>query len=155
MHTGSNGVTGADAICAARASADAAVLPATHTKHTAMLARGAASHPRDLAIPNKATLDVRRPDTAKTQIATTYAKYWDKDYTLAAAVSTSSMTHWAGMTNTAVVAITGNTCGYWTDLTDTVGFLGHASKTDSNRWFSSVEICRSSALERLLCASHK
>ena len=73
-HTGSNGVTGADAICAAHASTDAAALPTTHTNHKAMLARGASSHPRDLAIPNKANLDVRRPDTAKTQIATSYAK---------------------------------------------------------------------------------
>ena len=120
-----------------------------------MLARGASSHPRDLAIPNKANIDVRRPDAAKTQIATSYAKYWDKDYTLAAAVSSSSMTHWTGMAGTAVVGDTSTTCGFWTDLTGRVGILGDASKTDNKRWLSSSKGCTSSSLERLLCASHK
>ena len=152
---GSNGVAGADAICAARASRDAAVLPATYTKHTAMLARSAASHPRDLAIPNKATLDVRRPDTAKTQIATTYAKYWDKDYTLAAAVSTSSMIHWTGILGTATVLATSNTCSYWTDLAAGVAILGDASKTNFKRWENGYKNCAAASLERLLCASHK
>ena len=151
-----SGATGADAICAARASTDAAVLPATHTNHKAMLARGASIHPRDLAIPNKANIDVRRPDTAKTQIATTYAKYWDKDYTLAAAVSSSSMPHWTGIYTTATLADTSNTCGFWTVVDGSVGGVkGDASETDNKRWQSSFKVCRPSALERLLCASHK
>ena len=153
---GSNGVAGADAICAARASRDAAALPTTHTNHKAMLARGASSHPRDLAIPNKANIDVRRPDATKTQIATSYADYWTTTYTLAAAVSSSSMTHWAGIRNTAVVGATSNTCSFWTVADASAsGILGDASKTDNKRWQSSFEGCDSSSLKGLLCASHK
>ena len=98
----------------------------------------AGSHPRDLAIPKKASRAVYRVD-GTTKIATSYAEYWTVTYTLAAAVSASSLKYWSGIDGDAILVVRASgTCDYWgIGAVRKIGFAGVLSSIPKcNRtWF--------------------
>ena len=119
----------------ARAATDASALPVAYTNHKAMLNRGVDGHPRDLAIPEKASRAVHRADG--TEIAASYTDYWTDAYVLEETVSSiPNLYFWSGMGPTGAWTSRGNTnCDHWENGgIGRAGYAGAASLTDNRRF---------------------
>ena len=158
------GVAKADAVCAKSAihalnQPTNTYLPKTHTNHKAMLHRGSSGHPKDIAIPNKAKREVRRPPTSSgamgVKIAANYNAYWAVGDIDAGIVKSPSLVFfWSGLTTSS--GLSGNNYIGWTsDDTTPRGEVGNLSDRGRKRFkddSSGYAACHGQ--RHIVCASY-